>query len=119
MEQRGDVMTIDFRLLGKRIASARKKKGLTQERLAEHAELTNTYVSNIERGRSIPSLETLMKLCSALGCTPDTVLLGTNVGDKHYLEHDIQSRLALLGACDRRLVMGMIDLLLRERKPTR
>ena len=50
---------------------------MTQEQLAEKAELSNIYISHIENSRSIPSLETLMKLCSALDITPDEVLLGT------------------------------------------
>ena len=65
------MLQIDYAALGKRIASLRRKKGFTQEQLAEMAELSIVYISHIENSRSIPSLETLMKLCAALAlsCT--------------------------------------------------
>lgn len=49
-----------------RIAYLRRRKGLTQEQLAERADVTNNYISHIENCRSIPSLETVVKLCGAL-----------------------------------------------------
>ena len=50
---------------------------MTQAGLAEKAEITNNFLSHIERSYSIPSLETLVRICDALGVTPDAVLLGT------------------------------------------
>ena len=62
----GANLCVDYSVLGKRIAYIRHKKGMTQEGLAECAELSTVYISHIENSRSIPSLETLMKLCAAL-----------------------------------------------------
>ncbi len=44
----------------------RKKRGLSQERLAEGAGISTQYVSNIERGKENPTIGTLEKLASAL-----------------------------------------------------
>ena len=55
-------MKIDYNLLGRRIARLRKERRLTQDKLSEKAEISNNYLSNIENGRSIPSLETLCLL---------------------------------------------------------
>ena len=71
------MLQIDYAALGKRIASLRRKKGFTQEQLAEMAELSIVYISHIENSHSIPSLETVMKLCAALEITPNELLLGT------------------------------------------
>ena len=49
-------MYIDFEYLGKRIAQRRHELGYKQNELAEKADLSNNYLSNIENGRSIPSL---------------------------------------------------------------
>lgn len=109
-------MTIDYSAIGKRIALIRKQNGITQEQLAEKAELSNIYISHIENSRSIPSLETLMKLCSALDITPDEVLLGTKQDMENYLQSDIQKKLILCTPKERRMVSRFIDLLLEERE---
>ncbi|MPM96991.1 hypothetical protein SDC9_144162 [bioreactor metagenome] len=67
---------IDYIQLGKRIAKRRRVLNLTQDDVAEATGLSNNYISNIENNHSIPSIETLMKLCSALKTTPDYFLLG-------------------------------------------
>lgn len=109
-------MTIDYSAVGKRISLIRKNRGMTQEQLAEKAELSNIYISHIENSRSIPSLETLMKLCSALDITPDEVLLGTKQDMENYLQSDIQKKLILCTQKERRMVSRFIDLLLEERE---
>ena len=107
-------MNIDYTAVGKRIAQIRKNCSMTQEQLAEKSDLSNIYISHIENSRSIPSLETLMKLCSALDVTPDEILLGTKQDMENYLQSDIQNKLLLCTPKERRLVNGFIDLLLRE-----
>ena len=109
-------MTIDYSAVGKRISLIRKNRGMTQEQLAEKAELPIFIFSHIENSRSIPSLETLMKLCSALDITPDEVLLGTKQDMENYLQLDIQKKLILCTPKERRMVSRFIDLLLEERE---
>ena len=45
----------------------RKERGLTQERLAELADISNTYIANIECGKTWVSNKTLEKISDALG----------------------------------------------------
>ena len=73
----GIEMKIDFSMLGKRIAQRRHEMGLKQSVVAEKAGISNNYLSNIENGKSIPSLETFAYICIALSTTPDYLLLGT------------------------------------------
>lgn len=49
-----------------RIKTIRKRRGMTQEQLAEQIERTADAVSQLERGRSLPSFETLERLAVAL-----------------------------------------------------
>lgn len=53
-------------LLGKRIKELRLRKGLSQETLAELAEIEPTSLSNIENGRNYPSFGTLEKIMKQL-----------------------------------------------------
>lgn len=61
----------DFlKLVGNRIRVIRRARGLTQEALAEKAELQPTYVGGVERGERNISLQTLEKIIEGLGITP-------------------------------------------------
>ena len=70
-------MKLNYALIGKRITHCRKSNGLTQAVLAEKAEISTTYMSSIERAKSIPSTEVIMRLAIALDTTPDEFLVGT------------------------------------------
>ena len=69
-------MTLDYSLIGKRIARRRKQLGLKQSEVEERAGIGDKYLSNIERAISIPSTEVIMRLAIALETTPDEFLVG-------------------------------------------
>ncbi len=54
------------KMLGKRIKELRKRNNLSQEKLAELAEIEPTSLSNIENGRNYPSFITLEKIIKIL-----------------------------------------------------
>lgn len=55
-----------LRAFGKRVAEIRRKRGLTQEQLAELADITTLSLSYIEQGRRWPRLATIHKLANCL-----------------------------------------------------
>jgi transcriptional regulator with XRE-family HTH domain len=59
------------------LRDCRKNAGLSQEALADSAEVDRTYVSLLERGLRQPTLETLFSLSRALGITPATMISRT------------------------------------------
>lgn len=52
--------------IGANIRTFRKKAGLSQEHLAEKADLHPVYISQVERGTKAVSVEALWKLSRAL-----------------------------------------------------
>lgn len=48
------------------IRSKREAEGLSQYELAKKLGITQTFLSEIERGRKNPSLEQFFKICEAL-----------------------------------------------------
>lgn len=54
-------------LLGKRLRELRKRKGISQEKLAELINVDPTTISNIENGKNYPSLINLENLLDILG----------------------------------------------------
>ena len=51
---------------GKIISHLRNEKGLSQEELADLAQIHRTYVSQIERGLKYPTIYVLIQIASAL-----------------------------------------------------
>lgn len=54
------------KLVGLRIKELRKSRGLSQEQLAEKADINAKYLSRMERGTENPTLDMLIKLSHAL-----------------------------------------------------
>ena len=54
---------MDYRLLFKQ---KRERKGLSQHQFAKQLGITQTFLSEIERGRKNPSLEQFFRICEAL-----------------------------------------------------
>ena len=54
---------------GAEVKRRRHSLGLSQEQLAERADLHRTYVSDVEAGKRNPSLQSMERLTSALGAT--------------------------------------------------
>src|SRR4030066_711898 len=53
-------------LIGRRIQELRKRSGLSQEKVAEKADINPHYLSRIECGKENPTLDMLIKLSNAL-----------------------------------------------------
>lgn len=69
-------MEIDYRDMGTRIKKARIRLGLSQEKLAEAAEVGITHISHIENGKTIPSVMVLIKIMNRLELSPDQLFCG-------------------------------------------
>ncbi len=67
---------IDYKGLGERIRKNRKRCKLTQADLAEKAELSTEYLSEIENNHKQVSLSALTRLSDILGVTLDELLYG-------------------------------------------
>lgn len=52
--------------VGKKIAARRKELGISHQRLADNARLDRSTISLIENEKRIPSLFTILKICSVL-----------------------------------------------------
>jgi transcriptional regulator with XRE-family HTH domain len=61
-------------VFGKRVRELRLKRKLSQEKLAELADLHSNYVGVVERGRQNPSLLIIVKLARALEVRPSKLL---------------------------------------------
>lgn len=60
--------------LGEELRKARTEAGLTQEELARAAKLDRAYISQLENDHKSPTVDTLFRLCGALGVKASAVL---------------------------------------------
>lgn len=65
---------LNFEQISKRIKDIRIAKGITQEYVANMADVNTSHISNIENNRVKISLSTLVQICNALDITVDYVL---------------------------------------------
>ena len=56
------------------LRALRRAKEISQEELADSAELSRAYVSSVERGERNISIDNIGKLAQALGTSPMTLL---------------------------------------------
>lgn len=61
---------------GRNVARLRAEAGMSQNQLAERADLDRAYLSGIERGARNPGIKTVVRLAQALGVTPDQLCKG-------------------------------------------
>lgn len=65
--------------IGGRIRFLRQQRGMTLEQLSASSKLTKSFVSKIERGISVPSISTAMRLAGSFQITISQLL-----GEDHY-----------------------------------
>lgn len=92
--------------VGQRIIERRKSLGLTQEALAEKADVTTQFVSYAESGKRAMRPENLLKLSIALGVSTDYLLTGEII-DKDLLI--LSDKLRSLTPAQLRIVEEIID----------
>lgn len=87
---------IDYKLIGGRIRKQRINQKLTQEQLAEMADITAVYLSRIENGHAKPALDVYETLCEFLNCDLTYLFCGVSVESDHY---QCEKVLELFQAC--------------------
>lgn len=92
--------------IGKRILDRRKQLGLTQEALAEKAEVTTQFVSYAESGKRAMRPENLLKISEVLGVSADYLLTGDMIDKDSLL---LSEKLRMLTPKQLRLIEGLLD----------
>lgn len=95
--------------LGKRLRESRISKGYTQQDLADRAEIGVVYVSEIERGIKMPSLNIFIKIVDALEVSADYVLRDELPSGKEYVFDEISYKLQSITPKQRRVVTDILN----------
>jgi len=68
--------------LGGRITQARKRAGLTQEKLAKMLDIAYPTLNKYEKGHRIPDAELLSRMAKLLHCNPGWLLTGEGPAER-------------------------------------
>lgn len=79
-------------IFAKNVQAIRTSKGLSQEKLAELAELHRTYISAVEREKRNISIENIEKIASALDVKP-YILLKNNSNLPNNTKEELRCQL--------------------------
>jgi transcriptional regulator with XRE-family HTH domain len=110
--------------LGEFIKAQRQLNQLSQRQLAKLADLSDTYMSQLERGRHEPSLSVLRALAESLGIRPDQLILfaaGLPMPDEPVSTEDAIRGDQRLTAAQRTALLAVLRSYLdanNERQPT-
>lgn len=94
--------------VGIRIREARKKKGFTQQMLADAIGVSEIYISQLERGMKLPSLSLFIQIITALDISADYILRDAVPTGKDFVYEEVAELLDGLTPRQRR---GAIDIL--------
>ena len=100
---------MDKKLFGSRVKETRKGLKLTQEALAEKADIGVVYLGEIERGLKSPSITVFAKLVQALDVSADYLLRDELPTGKEYVYDDLTKKLEGLTPKQRKTVIDIVD----------
>jgi transcriptional regulator with XRE-family HTH domain len=109
-------MEVNYNEIGRRISARRKELNLTQEVLAEKVDMSINQISNIENCKSVPSVDTILKLSDVLKTTPDYILLGINkdYDMREILASEICRKILSCTDKQRKMIKDIIALIIQE-----
>ena len=109
-------MAVDYKLMGGRIQQARKRLYMTQERLAEKIGVSVGYISQIERGYTKVSLDTLSVIAGHVNCDIAQLVTGVVPEQEAYMQDELLRRYVRLDHRQKRIVLECIDVILKNEK---
>lgn len=100
-------MDFDYKVIGQRIKDERRKKGWSQEKLAEEVDVTTVYISRIERGSSKINLKRLAQISKALDNSVEYLIGGTQIDNPNYLDKELYETLLNCTPAKQRLIYNI------------
>lgn len=102
--------------LGKRIRNKRIEKGLSQEALADLAELHSTYIGQVERGEKNVTINTLQKICRALDCPMSELIMNIDditLNGKYSIAAEVYDITVAQNPPDQRRILQIVQEVIR------
>lgn len=109
-------MSIDYKLIGRRIRNKRMARNFSQTDLANRIGVSNPHISNIERGKTKVSLQTLVDIANALNTTLDEIMCDNVPEAKGVYIKDIANEINTCDSEDLKIVLDVVKTLIQDLK---
>ena len=100
---------MDKAALGNKLREARMQKGYTQQALAQKAGIGIMYLSEIERGVKMPSLNSFIRLIEALEISADYILRDELSSGREYHLDELTMKLKDLSPHHRKTAIDILN----------
>jgi len=97
-------MSINYKIIGRRVKETRLKKRMSQAALAEWIDMSASYISHIETAKKQTSLESLVRIANALDVTVDHLLSGNQINDPAEYRTDLVRLLEGCSSYEKRII---------------
>lgn len=102
---------MDYVKLGEKIKKERMRNRLTQEMLAEMADITSSYVGQIERGERKVTLSKLVRIANVLNISIDYLLSDNVELTDDNLQVEIKNAMNNMGEKDKHMIIDIIKII--------
>lgn len=100
--------------IGKAFQEYRLKNNMTQNQVSEITGLEPRHISQIERGLTKGSIDTLIKLCNAYKITPDVILYDILDNETKNMVEMYDEKFKKLSKRDKESILYLIDYFLSK-----
>lgn len=106
--------TFDYKKLGEKIKAARKNKHYSQGNVAELTNLSNNYISDIERGIKRPLLPTVIDIANCLQMDASELLHPWLHTTFDYRDGQLNKRLQVLSPEQRTIISATLETMIDQ-----
>lgn len=97
-----------LKIIGKKLKEARNSKKYTQDFVAENIDVSTDLLRNIENGRNIGSIATLLNICNILDITPNELFYDVLKNKEKVLDDKLYKEFQELSLKDKELIQTLI-----------
>lgn len=95
--------------LRKLFKQKREELNMKQTEVAEQADISNNFYSNIERGTTKPSVETVLKICTVLQLSLDKIIFCEKMTSEELQSKEVNKEIEnMIKSCNNKNIEDMI-----------
>lgn len=108
-------MELDYRMIGHKIQNKRRIKGVTQEAMAEALDFSVGFISQVERGVTKLSLDSLYSITQYLDCSIADIIDTPEIDSFSYHFEELEIMYQKLSTKDQQLFFCIMKEYLKNR----